>query len=70
MDIQIPNEGLFPALSHELEIFTYEYNPKTRNIKYGHPPGMHDDTVMSLAIANYNRKTNKTIGTYAVIGRR
>lgn len=70
MDIQIPNESLFPALSHELEIFTYEYNPKTRNIKYGHPPGMHDDTVMSLAIANYNRKTNKTIGTYAVIGRR
>lgn len=70
MDIQIPNESLFPALSHELEIFTYEYNPKTRNIKYGHPPGMHDDTVMSLAIANYNRKTNKTIGTYAVMGRR
>jgi hypothetical protein len=66
--IMIPNDEVFPALSHELEIFTYSYNPKTRSIKYGHPDGMHDDTVMSLAIANYNRKQNKTLGTYAVMG--
>ena len=68
--IKIPNEQLFPALLSELSVFTYEYNPKTRNIRYGHPSGLHDDTVMSLAIVNYNRKQNKTLGSYAVMGRR
>ena len=67
--IQIPGRELFSWLYNELQIFTYDYNPKTRSIKYGHPSGQHDDTVMSLAIANYNRKQNKTIGTYAVMGR-
>lgn len=68
--VKIPNEELFPSLYSELSVFTYEYNPKTRNIRYGHPSGLHDDTVMSLAIVNYNRKQNKTLGTYAVMGRR
>ena len=67
--IGIPDSHTFPALLSELEVFTYEYNPKTRNIRYGHPSGLHDDCVISLAIANYNRKQNKTLGTYAVMGR-
>ncbi len=64
-----PDATTFPPLLGELEVFTYEYNPKTRNIRYGHPSGLHDDCVISLAIANYNRKQNKTLGTYAVMGR-
>ena len=68
--IQIPDARLFSWLYNELSMFTYSYNPKTRSIKYGHPSGQHDDTVISLAIANYNRKQNKTMGTYAVIGGR
>lgn len=68
--IKIPDAELFPSLYSELSTFTYTYNPKTRNIKYGHPSGLHDDTVMSLAIANYCRKTQKTVGAYAVTGRR
>jgi hypothetical protein len=67
--IRIPSKELFPALQNELEVFTYEYNPKTRSIRYGHPTGLNDDTVMSLAIANYNRKQNRTVGTYSVMGR-
>ena len=67
--IGIPDATLFPPLLSELEVFTYEYNPKTRNIRYGHPSGLHDDCVISLAIANYNRKQNKTLGTYAIMGR-
>ena len=69
--ILIPHEDLFPSLVSELETFTYEYNPKTRNIRYGHPSGLHDDTVMSLAIANL-QIANKTrlYGTYAVMGAR
>ena len=69
-EVNIPSKELFPPLYSELSVFTYEYNPKTRNIRYGHPAGLHDDTVISLAIANYNRKQNKTLGTYAVMGRR
>ena len=68
--IRIPDENLFPYLISELETFTYSYNPKTRSIKYGHPNGLHDDTVMSLAIANYNRKQNKSYGQYAMSGSR
>ena len=68
--IKIPQPQLFSWLYNELSMFTYDYNPKTRSIKYGHPSGQHDDTVISLAIANYNRKQNKTMGTYAVLGGR
>ncbi len=68
--VMIPDGDLFPPLLSELEVFTYDYNPKTRSIKYGHPTGLHDDCVISLAIVNYNRKQNKTLGTYAVMGRR
>jgi hypothetical protein len=68
--IKIPHSELFPALYSELSVFTYEYNPKTRNIRYGHPSGLHDDTVMSLAIANYNRKQNKSVGSYATMSKR
>jgi hypothetical protein len=67
--VQIPSEELFPFMYQELSVFTYEYNPKTRNIKYGHPNGLHDDTVMALAICNLSRKTRKSYGTYAVMGR-
>ena len=68
--VRIPDGQLFAPLLSELEVFTYQYNPKTRSIRYGHPTGLHDDCVISLAIVNYNRKQNKTLGTYAVMGKR
>ena len=52
----------------ELEIFTYEYNLKTRTIKYSAPTGLHDDYVMSRAIANNSLKTLKTTGKYNLVG--
>ena len=69
-NIKIPNKDLYPHLIHELELFSYEYNPRTRNVKYGAPAPHHDDCVMSLAIANYNRKQNINTGVYAVMGGR
>ena len=69
-NVMIPDSQLFPWLLNELEVFTYDYNPKTRSIRYGHPTGLHDDCVISLAIANYNRKQNRSLGTYAVMGKR
>lgn len=62
--IKIPSKKLFQPLYDELGYFTYTYNPKTRNIKYGHPNGLHDDCVISLALANYSRKTQATRGSY------
>jgi phage FluMu gp28-like protein len=70
VNVTIPDDKLFEPLIRELEVFTYEYNPKTRSIRYGHPQGLHDDCVISLALANYNRKQNKHYGEYAYIGRR
>ena len=69
VNLKIPNVELFPYLYHEMQIFTYEYSPKTRTIRYGHPKGHHDDTVMSLAIANYCRKQRRNYGSYQYITR-
>ena len=66
--IKIPNKDLYPPLIHELELFSYEYNPRTRSVRYAAPAPHHDDCVMSLAIANYNRKQNINTGSYAVMG--
>ena len=65
--LKIPSKELFPALYNEMSIFTYEYNPKTRTIRYTHPPSAHDDTIIATAIANYNRKVNKQLGTYTYV---
>jgi hypothetical protein len=51
---------------NELEVFTYEYNVKTRAIKYSAPVGLHDDYVMSRAITNFCLKTEKSTGKYFV----
>ena len=40
-------------LQKEFDVFTFEYNAKSRTIKYGAPYGFHDDGVMATAIA-YN----------------
>ena len=66
-NIGIPSKELFSPLYDELSYFTFEYNPKTRSIKYGHPNGLHDDCVISLALANYCRKTLSTYGQYDYI---
>lgn len=50
---------------NELEVFTYEYNLKTRQIKYSAPTGLHDDYVMSRAITNHAHKTMKGKGQYS-----
>jgi len=51
---------------NELEVFTYEYNVKTRAIKYSAPVGLHDDYVMSKAICGEARRSMKSSGKYFV----
>ena len=66
--LSIPSIELNPDLHHELEVFEMTYNPKTRTVQYSARTPFHDDMIMSLAIANYNRLQNKTYGQYAVTG--
>lgn len=51
-------------LIDELENFTFTYNNKTRNVQYSAPAGMHDDSVISLALANQSLKERRTRGKY------
>lgn len=53
-------------LKKEFDVFSYEYNPKTRNIKYSAPSGFHDDGIMSAAIGYHAVKTLKLKGVYAI----
>ena len=66
--IAIPNEDLLPELHQELEVFEMSYNPKTRNVRYAARSPFHDDIVIALCIANWNRLQNKSYGQYAVLG--
>lgn len=66
--IQIPSIDLSPELHHELEVFEMKYNPKTRTVQYSARTPFHDDMVMSLAIAWYNKNQNKSYGSYVVTG--
>lgn len=64
--IKLPSKELNPDLYKELSVFTYEYSPKTRRVKYGSPNGFHDDMVMSLAMANECLKKKINYGKYVV----
>lgn len=54
-----------PWLVDELESFTYIYNPNTRNVQYSAPQGIHDDGVISLALAAQAKKHLGKVGQYA-----
>ena len=66
--VKIPSATLLPELHRELEVFEMTYNPQTRSVKYAARNNFHDDMVISLCIANYNRIQNKNYGTYVTQG--
>ena len=51
----------------ELSYYTAEFNPKTRNITYNAPSGLHDDTVMALMLSYDAYKNHSTPGTYNLV---
>jgi hypothetical protein len=63
-DIKIINEAWF---IDELENFTYIYNPNTRSVQYSAPVGLHDDGVISLALAWHCRKNYSKRGQYKIL---
>jgi len=52
--LELPSKELYPILYNELSAFTYKISPNG-SLQFGHPSGGHDDTVMSLAMANLAR---------------
>lgn len=51
-------------LIDELCAFTYIYNPNTRNVQYSAPQGVHDDSVVSLALSYQAKKELGRKGNY------
>lgn len=51
-------------LIDELEAFTYIYNPNTRSVQYSAPQGVHDDSVVSLALSYQAKKELGKKGNY------
>jgi phage FluMu gp28-like protein len=64
--LKLPSPELNADLYKELSVFTYEYSPRTRKVKYGSPNGFHDDTVISLALAHHSYKKKASYGSYIV----
>ena len=53
-------------LQKEFDVFSFEYNPKNRTIKYSAPSGFHDDGVMASAIGYEALKKLKKRGVYSL----
>lgn len=53
-------------LQKEFDVFTFEYSPKSRSVKYGAPYGFHDDGVMASAIGYQAYKTLSLAGNYII----
>ncbi len=58
--LRFPTKALEPVFWSEMSKFTYE-KKEDGYIKYGHPEGGHDDTVVALALANEARVPNRHI---------
>ena len=52
---------------NELATYTAEYNPKTRNVSYNAPNGLHDDINIALMLSYDAYKNGLSTGNYAVV---
>ena len=51
-------------LKNQFGYFSAEYNPKTRNVTYAAPQGLHDDIVMATLLAYDAYKNGQARGVY------
>lgn len=54
------------ALINQFSYFSCDYNPKTRNVTYGAPQGLHDDIVLATLFAYDGLRLNNKRGVYKV----
>lgn len=53
-------------LLRQLMAYAAEYNPKTKNVTYNAPRGLHDDRVMSLMLSYHGYKERQATGVYSI----
>ena len=53
--LELPDKDFFPHLYNELSAFSYKVSA-TGLMTFNAPSGLHDDTVMSLMLANEARR--------------
>ncbi len=58
MSVELPSKEFYPNLYKELTLFTYKMGANGK-ISFMHPPGLHDDEVDSLMMANHARSQLK-----------
>jgi len=63
-EVSIPNDD---ELRLELNCYEVSYSKNSHAVIYNGRSGIHDDMVMSLAIANYVRRTKANYGKYNLI---
>ena len=50
----------------QLSTYSAEYNPKTRNVYYNAPQGLHDDICIALMLSYNALNKNKITGSYSI----
>lgn len=50
----------------QLSVYSAEYNPKTRNVYYNAPQGLHDDICIALMLSYNAFHKNKITGSYSI----
>ncbi len=53
--IELPDKNLMPECYNELSAYTYKVNTNGK-LSFSHPPGLHDDIVDALWMANLSRE--------------
>ena len=61
-EIKILNDG---KQLRELSYYSAEFNPKTRNISYNAPQGLHDDIVIALMLSHDAYRNGSVAGSYS-----
>ena len=63
-ELKIPTKELYSELDFQLGVFTYDYNAKSRTIRYYAKTPHHDDEVISIMLANKCMKENRFAGGF------
>lgn len=50
----------------ELSTYAAEYNPRTKNVSYNAPSGLHDDICIALLLSYHALENNKASGSYCL----
>lgn len=61
-NVKFVTDDLYREFNKQMEIFTFEYLPKSGLIRYAAPDGEHDDEVISWCLANKARHENMYSG--------